>query len=274
MNNKFFEKIFSNEKGKFKEKGKANGYELFLIIYIVFVILPSIIIAAENLVMNIVLSVILLALVLFFYIDKTYGTSITWGTTAMYTSASQERGFIDYHRTHFWKETDILLSFDIRNFLRTKIREIVVMGKIGTKMRILLLDPQSKYVPLVEKASGMLSGEYAYYVLQIQSLVARIAQVTIEDSTIDITIKFFDDVPCDNIYRMHDALIAYDNKQSVEGEPLAYNYEKDLNGYNFYKKLFDEKWNDGNFCYEKEITAEMVPNMRMFAEKDNVNYTI
>ena len=92
----------------FSVKRKTKGYELFLILYIVLIIVPSIILASgDKAWVNIVLAAGLIVLVLFYYFDNTYDTSVSWGMRAVYTAPEQERSFIDYHRTHFWKETDI-----------------------------------------------------------------------------------------------------------------------------------------------------------------------
>ena len=148
------------------------------------------------------------------------------------------------------------------------------MGKIGSKMRILLLDPQSKYVELVEKASGMKPGAYAYYVLQIQNFVLRVKQSSREDTVVDITIKYYDSLPLDNMFRAHDVVFAYDSRSGAENNFMSYSFENSLNGYNFYRTFFNEKWNDEAFCYEKEITGNMVENYRAFADNDNISYTV
>lgn len=260
---------------EFSVKRKSKGYELFLAIYIIFIIVPSIILASgENAWINIVLAAGLVVLILFYYFDETYDTSVSWGMKAIYTEPEQERYFMDYHRTHFWKETDIILSYDIKHFLKSKIRELAVMAKLGSEMRILLLDPQSEYVPLLEKACSMKPGEYAYYALQIQNFALRVAQAGAEDTVVNITIKYYDSLPLDNMLRAYDALFAYDNKENAASGFKVCVYENDLNGYNFYKTMFNEKWNDGSFSYSKEITAEMVPNMRYFADNDTITYTV
>ncbi len=268
--------MYKKESGSdFVQKRNPRGYETFLIFYIVLIIIPAIIISSgQRAWVNILLSLGLILLMLFYYFDKTYATSVAWGMTSVYKSAEQERYFIDYHRMHLWKECDIALSFDIKPFLKNKIKEMAVMGKLGSKMRILLLDPQSKYVELVEKASGMKKGEYAYYALQVQNFMMRVNQAQTEDVVIDIQVKYYDDMPMDNILRAYDVLFAYDNKHSAENNYLSYSYEYGFNGYNFYKALFDEKWNNEAFSYEKEITSDMVNNYRYFADNDNVYYDV
>lgn len=264
-----------NEKSDFIQKRNPRGYETFLIGYIAAVIIPAIIMTAgKYLWVNIVISLGLVLLMLFYYFDKTYATSIAWGMTSVYRSVEQERYFIDYHRTHLWKECDIALSFDIKLFLKNKIKELAVMGKLGSKMRILLLDPESKYVEMVEKICGMRHGEYAYYVLQIQNFMMRVNQTETEDVVIDIKIKYYDAMPIDNIFRAYDVLIAYDNKHSIENNYMSYVYEYGYNGYNFYKTLFDEMWNNDVVSYEKEITSDMVENYRYLAEIDDVYYKV
>lgn len=264
----------SSDKG-FILKRKKRGYETFLLAYIVFIIIPSIIMASgSNAWINILLAVGLVILMLFYYFDDTYDTSVSWGMKAVYTEPEQERFFMDYHRTHFWKETDILLAYDIKPFLKSKIRELAVMAKLGSKMRILMLDPQSKYVPLLEKACSMKAGEYAYYVLQIQGFALRAAQAGAENTIVSIELKYYDSLPLDNMLRAYDAVLAYDNKQNAQNGFKVYQYENELNGYNFYKTMFEEKWNDADFAYSKEITADMVPDMRYFADNDTVTYTL
>ena len=259
----------------FSVKRKTKGYELFLILYIVLIIVLSIILASgDKAWVNIVLAAGLIVLVLFYYFDNTYDTSVSWGMRAVYTALEQERSFIDYHRTHFWKETDIMLSYDIKNFLKSKIHELAVMARLGSKMRILMLDPQSEYVPLLEKACSMKPGEYAYYVLQVQNFALRAAQAAVEKSVVDIQIKYYDSLPLDNMLRAYDAMLVYDNKENTDNGFLAYSFENGLNGYNFYKTMFNEKWNDESFAYGKEITANMVPNMRSFADNDPITYTV
>lgn len=259
----------------FSVKRKAMGYEAFLVGYILAVIMPSMILSSgEYAAINIALAVILVILVLFSYFDKTYNTSISWGMNSIYTSQESERYFMNYQRMHFWKSTDILLSYDIQPFLKDKIREMSVMGKLGSKMRVLLLDPESKYVEMVEKASGMKAGEYAYYVLQIQNFMMRVNQTSVENTVVDIEIKYYDALPLDNMFRAYDVVFAYDNKQGSENKFMSYSFEHDLNGYNFYRTLFEEKWKDDSFCYHKEITGNMVPDFAVFAENDTVTYNV
>lgn len=259
----------------FSVKRKAMGYEAFLLGYILVVIMPSIILSSgEYAVINVALAVVLVILVLFSYFDKTYNTSISWGMNSIYTSQESERYFMNYQRMHFWKSTDVLLSYDIQPFLKDKIREMSVMGKLGSKLRILLLDPESKYVEIVEKASGMKPGEYAYYVLQIQNFMMRVEQTSVEDTVVDIEIKYYDSLPLDNMFRAYDVVFAYDNKQSSENNFMSYSFEHDLNGYNFYRTMFEEKWKDDSFCYNKEITGNMVPKFAIFAENDTISYDV
>ncbi len=259
----------------FSVKHKAMGYEAFLIGYIIVVIIPSMILSSgEYAFINVLLALVLVALVLFSYFDKTYNTSISWGMNSIYTSQESERYFMNYHRMHFWKSMDIVVSYNIQAFLKDKVREISVMGKIGSKIRILLLDPESKYVEIVEKASGMKSGEYAYYALQIQNFMMRVEQTSVEDTVVDIEIKYYDALPLDNMLRAYDVVFAYDSKQGSENNFMSYSFEHDLNGYNFYRTLFEEKWKDGSFCYNKEITGDMVPNFAVLAESDPVSYNV
>ena len=259
----------------FKAKRKMMGYESFLIGYIVLIIFPSIIMTSGKLAwLNILLGAVLVALVLFAYFDKMYVTSVSRGLRAIDTSLEDERCYMNYQRTHFWKSEDIVLSYDIETFLNDKIKELAVMGKIGSRMRILLLDPESKYVPLVEKASGMKPGAYAYYVLQIQNFMLRVKQTSLEDTVVDISIKYYDSMPLDNLFRAHDTVFAYDSRTGTEGGFMSYSFENGLNGYNFYRTFFDEKWKDDTFCYEKEITGNMVENFRIFAENDTISYTV
>ena len=272
-------KLFGSNKGndvrRFEEKRRLMGYETFLIGYIVLIILPCMILSSGKYAwMNITLAVILVALVLWAYFDKTFVTSTSWGMRAIYTSLQSERYYMNYQRTHFWRDVDVLLSYDIRDFLEDKIRELAVMGKLGSKMRILLLDPQSPYVEIMEKASNMKPGEYAYYVLQIQNFMLRVNQAATEDSIVDITIKYYDDLPLDNMFRAYDVMFAYDNKQCSEENFMSYSFDGNLNGYNFYRVFFEEKWNDESFCYSKEITGDMVPNYRVFADNDTISYRI
>lgn len=264
-----------NNNNEFTVKRKKRGYEAFLLIYIIIIIVPSIIMASgSNAWINILLALGLVVLMLFYYFDHTYDTSVSWGIKAIYTEREQERYFMDYHRTHFWKETDIMLSYDIKRFIKSNIRELGVMAKLGSKMRILLLDPQSKYVPLLEKASSMKHGEYAYYVLQIQSFALRAAQAGAENTVVNVELKYYDAVPLDNMLRAYDTVFAYNNKECAQNDFKVCLFENELNGYNFYKTMFDEKWNDLSFSYNKEITAEMVPDMRYFADNDTIDYTI
>ena len=68
----------------FSVKHKTKGYELFLILYIVLVIVPSIILASgDKAWINIILAAGLIVLVLFYYFDNTYDTSVSWGMRAV-----------------------------------------------------------------------------------------------------------------------------------------------------------------------------------------------
>lgn len=263
------------KKSDFSEKSGPRGYELFLIIYIVLVILPAIILASgDKAWINIILSVILIALVIFYYFDKTYSSSVSWGMKEIYKSNESEKYALSFQRTHFWKNVDLALSFDIKPFLKNKIEELAVMGKMGSEMHILLLDPESKYTEIVEDMCAMKRGEYAYYALQIQNFKMRVEQASKDKSFVRIDIKYYDAMPLDNIFRAYDMMFAYDNKYDPLDEMTSYCYEKELNGFTFYKTLFDEKWNDEKFAYTKEITADMVPNYRSFADNDTVSYTV
>ncbi len=265
----------AGKKSDFTKKKSSKGYAIFLIVYILIVIIPAIIIASgEYAWINIVLSAGLVALVLFYYFDDTYATSVSWGMSSIYTSRESEDYYMDYQRTHFWKETDIMLSYDIKLFLKTKIDVLSVMAKLGSKMRILLLDPESKYVPMVEDACGMKHGEYAYYVLQIQNFKSRVLQGATEKTVVDIDIKFYDDYPLDNILCAGDVMFAYDNKQNSSGNYMSYTYENGLNGFNYYNTLFAEKWNDELNTYHKEVTVDMVNNYRYFADNDTISYSV
>ncbi len=264
-----------NHVKSFSIKRKTMGYEVFLVGYIILIIMPSMVMSTEEFGwLNVALALGLAALVLFSYFDKVYITSVSWGMRSIYTTLDAERYYMNFHRTHFWKEVDVVLSYDIEKFLKDKIRELAVMGKLGSKIRILLLDPESKYVDIIEKSAGMKPGEYAYYVLQIQNFVLRVRQTSMEDTVVDIEIKYYDSFPLDNMFRAHDTMFAYDSKQYSDADFLSYSFENGLNGYNFFRTLFEEKWNDQAFSYEKEITGNMVPNYRAFADNDTISYKV
>ena len=235
-----------------------NGSEFFLFIYILIIILPSMFLATREAgatLINLLLSVGLIALLLFYYLDKTFYTVTAWGFHSIFETAGQERYFMDFHRVHFWENTDVILTFDIKNFLKDKIHEMAVMARMGSKLRILMLDPQSKYVRPLEKSAGMASGEYAYYVLQVQSFALQIEQEVLDTKAVEIQIKYYDDLPLDNLFCAGDMVFAYNNKQTIDGTVMSCSYEKGCVGYQFYTKLFEEKWNDADFSYEKEITC-------------------
>ncbi len=263
----------SKNQKEFSVKRSAKGYEIFLIAYVLIVIIPAIVLSSgDNAWINIGLGIGLLILVLFYYFDKTYDVSVSWGLRTIYTSTESERSFMNYHRTHFWKETDLILSYDIKPFMKDTIHELAVMSRLGSKMRILLLDPRSKYVPLLEKHCSMKPGEYAYYALQMQNFKVRAEQSASGEVKFATEIKYYDDVPLDNMLRAYDVLLSYGNKEATEGMAPVYSYEKGYNGYNFHEAMFEEKWNDASFSYPLEIKNEMVHNLAYFAENDPVIY--
>ena len=265
------------KKSRISEKRIAGGSEFFLFFYILIIILPSMFLTMQEAgaaFVNLALSVGLIALMLFYYLDKTYFTANAWGCGSIFESAGQERYFMDFHRVHFWEGTDVLLTFDIKNFLNDKIHEMSVMARMGSKLRILMLDPQSQYVRLLEKACGMASGEYAYYVLQVQNFAFAVESEALDKKAVDIQIKYYDAMPLDNLFCAGDRIFAYNNKQTADGTVMSCSYERGCTGYHFYASLFEEKWQDEAFAYEKEITADMIPNLRMHSMNDTISYKI
>lgn len=265
-------------KRKMRESKKGiGGSEIFLFAYILLIILPCTYLVTQDAVaaiVNVLLSVGLIGLLLYYYFDKTYYMATVWGFGSIFETQSQERYFMDFHRSHFWENTDLIITFEIKNFLRDRIHEMAVMARMGSKLRILMLDPQSDYVRGIEKSAGMVSGEYAYYVLQVQNFAQQIAQESVDKTTVDMEIKFYDSLPLDNLFCAGDVVFAYNNKQTVDGTVMSCSYEKGYAGYAFYTALFEEKWNDGSFSYQKEITADMIPNLRIHAMNDTISYKI
>ena len=190
---------------------KNISYNLFLMIYVIVIIIPSmIILTRENAVIDIILAFVLLALIIWYACDKRRQTASNWGINNIYTKNEELRFYIDIHRMHYWNEIDVLLVYHPAEFLAHNIDELSVMAKIGAKIRILLLDPESQYISEIEKFLHMKRGEYAFYALQIQNWAKKIAESS-ECLECNIEIKFFDDFPPDNLFRAHDKLFAFSN---------------------------------------------------------------
>ncbi|MBE5816911.1 MAG: hypothetical protein E7315_04215 [Clostridiales bacterium] len=251
---------------------KNISYNLFLIIYVIAIIIPSmVILTKENAVIDIALSFGLLILMVWYACDKRRQTASDWGISNIYTRNEELRFFMDIHRMHYWNEVDILLVYHPAEFLSHNIDELSVMAKIGAKIRILLMDPESQYISCLEEHLHMKKGEYAFYALQLQNWAKKIAESP-ECIECNIEIKFFDDFPPDNMFRAHDKLFSYSNKMGTGSKDvLTYVYEKDSKGYERQKKLYDYFWQE-SVSYKKEITMAMIDNFRYHSTNNVLSY--
>ena len=178
--------------------------------------------------------------------EETNDVTDRWGLRRLYETRTE----MDDRCNEMLKK--IKDELDITSF--TLKRLIIRQGNLfkdkvnnGLKVRILTMNPNSEFVKQREKEEKVGNDSIKVGILSLVAWVEKVNQEISDDKKIQI--KFYDSFPLEFCLRQDDCLFTGPFLYGMGGQvTITYEYSKNSQGYEYWKKYFNELWNDNQFC--------------------------
>lgn len=238
---------------------KINPYaiivSLALVIIGILTILSDIylLISPANVFLNIGCSLIASGLVLFFtaiLIDrsKEYIVWSQWKLEKIFKTRAEKNTESDPKlERHNIKQLDGI-AFGLKSFRSNREKDVLTCMQRGMNVRLLVMDPTSKFVQQREREEGGAAGSIS---TSIVALIEWADRLNSKSNDGKIKIRFYDCMTLDFYWRMDDEMYVGPYLLDVESQQtITYKYVKGGKGFDLYSEYFESLWNNAAFCHE------------------------
>lgn len=148
-----------------------------------------------------------------------------------------------------------IIAFGLRNFRDNKGDFILKKVAKGMKVRILTMDPESKFLKQREIDEGVAPGETKHSIMQLIQWAYELNQYQIRDGQVQI--KIYDSLPQDFYFGMDNAIYVGPYLYGIiSQQTISYEYTKNSKGYDYYSNYFEKLWNNKLFAKELSYRNE------------------
>lgn len=174
-----------------------------------------------------------------------------WGMIGIYDTRAKMNDSANISLENNENNLDII-AFGLRNFRDAQTDIIKQKVSQGMQIRILTINPKSKFLEQREKDEKELPGQIANTIVQLDSWVEEIKQMQIRDKQVQI--KFYDTLPLDFYFRLDNRLfIGPYLYGKTSQQTISYEYSYSSVGFEYYVNYFENLWNDETFAKEASI---------------------
>ena len=227
-----------------------NAHLVNLIIFgfgLILVII-SIIVKTENVCGQILLSVgtSLVASTIVVYISSKYILQQSrikkvieeWGLTGIFETRQRMNEFSNINLEKNESSMD-MMAFGLKSYRHAKGALLKEKVNKGMKVRIITIDPNSKFLKEREKNEDCLEGEIRNTIIQLIEWINDINQYAGEDNKAEI--KIYDSLPLDFYCRMDKALYVGPYLHGIDSQQtISYEYRYSSRGYDYYSAYFEK----------------------------------
>ena len=175
-----------------------------------------------------------------------------WGLEAIYHSRQEMNIDADLTFPELKHELDII-AFGLKSFRDNKGSAIEDKVRRGLKVRILTIEPNSKYVAQREIDENEIEGQIKKTIEDLENWVNRLKLIAPNPKNVQI--RFYNTLPLDFYWHQDDSVYAGPYMYGKGSQQtITYKFRNNSGGAEYYHKYFLELWNNAEFCQERKAS--------------------
>lgn len=175
-----------------------------------------------------------------FVVDVKEDNPLTkWKLANIYAERDEDKEGFAENLKKIEEHLDIV-AFGLRNFLATYSDDFNEIVERGVKVRILVMDPCSKFITSREREENAADGEIKTSIIKLIDIVKSIN----EKNKNKIKMKGYKCMTLDYYFRMDNEMYVGQYWYKMNGrKTITYKFINKGQGFNFYAKYFEKLWN-------------------------------
>lgn len=192
--------------------------------------------------------IVLICTTLFIDIKKKYEVWDDWKLEKVFKTRAEKNSESDPKlETHKIKQLDGI-AFGLSSFRSARKTDVLSCLQNGMKMRLLVMDPTSKFVKQREQEEHDVNGNISQ---AIKDLCKWAKDLNDQSNSGKITIKFYNAMTLDFYWRMDDDLYIGPYLLNIKSQQtITYKFVKGGKGFDYYTDYFESLWNDNTICID------------------------
>ncbi|MCX7109629.1 MAG: hypothetical protein NTX45_05770 [Proteobacteria bacterium] len=143
-----------------------------------------------------------------------------------------------------------IIGYGLKSFRDAMTTSIQVKVKSGFKLRILTLNPDSKFVLCREQEEKEVCGQIRNTIIGLRDWVIALKSISSDPNS--IRLKYYDSLPQDFLFRHDDALFTGPYLYGIGSQQtISFEFRKGSVGYAYFEQYFECLWNDDKFGIEQ-----------------------
>jgi hypothetical protein len=170
----------------------------------------------------------------------------TWKLAGIYRTRAEMNMRANIFLTESKEQIDII-AFGLKGFRETQSSLIEDKIRNGLRLRILTIDPQSKFLAQREIDEGEVQGQIKNTIIQLTDWVERIK--TLSPAQENVELRYYDTLPLDFYFRIDRNLFLgpYMYARSSQ-QTFSYEFEYGGAGFEYWSTYFEKIWTDVKFA--------------------------
>lgn len=173
-----------------------------------------------------------------------------WGLTDIFKTRAEMNKYTNQDLKENKNKLDII-AFGLKAFRQSKSELIISKVKEGMKIRILTIDPNSKFLKERERVEECSEGEIKNTIEQLNIWVNELKDHQQKEN--QVVIKYYDSLPLDFYFALDNSVYIgpYIYGKSSQ-QTISYSFKSNSDAYHYYEQYFEKLWEDTKFCKKKE----------------------
>ena len=169
-----------------------------------------------------------------------------WGIAGIYETRQNMNQYCNINVERNEKQLDII-AFGLKGFRHSKGELIKNKVAKGMRLRIITMDPDSKFLVEREKVEGCIEGEIKNTINQLIEWVELLKLNQIEEDQVQI--KFYDTLPLDFYFGLDNSIYVGPYLYGIDSQQtISYEFRCNSKGYHYYSNYFEKIWNNNKLC--------------------------
>jgi len=170
-----------------------------------------------------------------------------WGLRSVYSSRQEMNVPCDQYLHYAVSRID-MIGFGYRSLRDSQDKLMREKASKGVCIRIISMNPDSKFLIQREKDEKVVSGSIRETILQLKDWVDELKSLSPDPEKIEV--RFYDSLPQDFYFRVDDHVFVGPYQYGrLSQQTISYEYaDKNSEGFCYYTGYFEDLWNDKNYC--------------------------
>lgn len=168
-----------------------------------------------------------------------------WGLEGIFRTRQEMNISSNEHMQGLKEQLDIM-AFGLGSLRDAQGDEIERKVKKGLKIRILTLDPKSKFLEQREKDEKKSIGSIKKSIENLTEWIDELKKIATDEKNIEI--EFYDTLPLDFYFREDNALFIGPYLYGKGSQQtISYEFKNNSKGFSYYTNYFEKLWSDKDF---------------------------